>query len=101
MNGKLYMTKLSSSLFWDMDMEQVNMDTCPSQIVQRVLEYGNINDWKLILSYYGLPMIVELCKNMRSLSPVCLSYICCISNTSKEEYRCYHISQLSSTPWNF
>ncbi len=81
-------------------MKEIDIDKCPSQIVQRVLEYGNMNDWRQTLAYYGLPKIVELCKNMRTLPPVCLSYICCISGTSKEEYRCYHISQSNKTHWN-
>ncbi len=83
-----------------MDMSQVDMDTCPSQIVQRVLEYGNISDWRFVLSYYGLPKIVELCKKMRTLSPVCLSYVCCISGTSKEDFRCYHTLQSNNILWN-
>lgn len=47
----------------------------PQQVVQRVLEYGNLDDWRLIRAYYGLHRIVELCKQMRTLDPVCLSYI--------------------------
>lgn len=100
MDGKEYLKRLSSSLFWDIDMSQASMDTCPQQVVQRVLEYGNMNDWRLIRNYYGLPRIVELCKQMRTLDPVCLSYICLLSGTSKEEYRCYHTTQSKPTLWN-
>ena len=66
------------------------METCPQQVVQRVLEYGDINDLRLICACYGLPRIVELCKQMRTLDPFFLSYIFLLSDTSKEEYRCYH-----------
>ena len=69
------------------------MDKYPSFFVQRVLEYGNWNDWKLLLSYYGKDQIVEICKRLRSLDSICLSYICAISNTKKEEYRCYRMKQ--------
>lgn len=76
------------------------MDTCPQQIIVRVLEYGTLEDWRLIRSYYGLDKIVECCKQARSLDPVALSFICCISHTRKEEYRCYHTAQSNPTPWN-
>lgn len=76
------------------------MDKVPGQIIQRVLEYGEWSDWKLILDYYGLDHIVDVCKRLRTLDPVCLSYICTISHTNKEDYRCYRIRQSNPTLWN-
>ncbi len=81
-------------------MSQADMDKAPAQIIQRVLEYGEMNDWRLILDYYGLDRIVEVCKQSRTLDPVCLSYTCCISDPKKEDYRCYHTRQSSPTLWN-
>ena len=92
--------EFTEGLFWDIDMELFDLDKCPSQIIQRVLEYGDIKDWHLIRSYYGLDKIVKVCQQLRSLDPVCLSFICCISNTRKEEYRCYHTKLLNQTLWN-
>lgn len=100
MSGKSYIQRLSPYLLWDMDMEKVDMDTCPSQIIQRVLEYGTLEDWRLIHKYYGLDKIVEECKKMRSLDKVALSFICCKSNTNKEDYRCYRTRQSNPTLWN-
>ena len=95
-----YISKLSLYLFWDIDITKAEMDTCPAQIIQRVLEYGQWEDWQLIRSYYGLDKIVSICKSLRTLDPKALAYICCISNTSKEEYRCYHESLRNPTIWN-
>ena len=100
MDEKECLSKLSPFLFWDIDMSQASMDACPQQVVQRVLEYGNLDDWRLIRAYYGLHRIVEFCKQMRTLDPVCLSSICLLSGTSKEEYRCYHTVQSRPTLWN-
>lgn len=91
---------MSSHLFWDIDLAQADMDRAPAQIVQRVLEYGELSDWRLIRDYYGLDKIVEVCKQLRTLDPVCLSYICAISQTRKEDYRCYRTRQSNPTPWN-
>ena len=88
------------NLFWDTDSSMLSMDTHSAYIIQRTLEYGQMNDWRLINQYYGLQKIVEECKQMRTLDPVCLSFICTISHTKEEEYRCYHFRQSFQTPWN-
>lgn len=100
MNRKNGIGQLSPVLLWDIDPEEADMDTCPQQIIVRVLEYGTLEDWRLIRSYYGLEKIVECCKQARSLDPMALSFICCISHTRKEEYRCYRTAQSNPTPWN-
>ena len=76
------------------------MDSYPAFLIKRVLEYGNMDDWRLIRSYYGVDRIVEECKTLRSLDPVCLSYICAISHTKPEEYRCFYSRQSTHTLWN-
>ncbi|WP_455591219.1 DUF6922 domain-containing protein [Bacteroides sp.] len=62
--------RFSTNLFWDMDKELLSMETCPAQIIQRVLEYGGMNDWRLLLSYYGLERVVIETKKMLSYSTV-------------------------------
>ena len=93
MDSKSYIERFSSHLFWDMDNKLLDMDICPKQLIQRVLEYGSWKDWLLIREYYGLDKIVEEVKQICSLEPKVLSYICCISDTKKEDYRCYHFQQ--------
>lgn len=100
MENKTFINSLSKHLFWDTDVTDADLDTYPAYFIQRVLEYGNLDDWRLIKSYYGLDRIVGVCKTLRSLDPICLSFICAISHTNKEDYRCYHFKQLNPTPWN-
>ena len=100
MSSKDCLQKFSKNLFWDADMSTLSMDSCPTYIIQRVLEHGQMNDWRLINRYYGIDRIVEECKQMRSLDPVSLSFICTISHTKEEDYRCYHFRQSFPTLWN-
>ena len=44
-----YISKTILYLFWDIDITKADMDTCPAQIIQRVLEYGQWEDWQLIV----------------------------------------------------
>lgn len=82
-------SSMSDYLFWDIDKDILDLDKSYIYIIQRVLEFGQWHDWVLIRKYYGLDKIVEACKKMRSLDSRALSYICNISNTNREEYRCY------------
>lgn len=100
MSNREFIQSFSNNLFWDTDPSTISMETSSRYIIQRVLEYGQMNDWRLINQYYGLQKIVEECKQMRTLDPVCLSFICTISHTKEEDYRCYHFRQSFPKLWN-
>lgn len=94
-------SRFSSHLFWDVDTRQIDMDRHARYVIQRVLEYGLWNDWKLVREYYGLDRIVAEVKQMRMLDPVALAYICAITNTKETEYGCYHFLRSNPTLWYF
>lgn len=85
-------SRFSKHLFWDIDVNRLDFEKNSSQIVQRVLEYGELSDWHQLLSCYTLNQIVACCQQMRTLDPRALSFICCISHTAKESYRCYNFA---------
>ena len=100
MSNSEWLSRFTSNLFWDADPTELSLDNNSRYIIQRVLEHGQIKDWHLINQYYGLNRIVDECKQMRTLDPVCLSFIATISHTKVEDYRCYHYKQLNPTLWN-
>ena len=95
-----YISKLSPVLFWDVDREQMDAEQHSAGLIQRVLEYGTLQDWRLTRDYYGMDRIVADCKRLRTLDPMALSFICAMSNTNKEDYRCYQFKQSTQTLWN-
>lgn len=100
MATKEFIERLSQYLFWDMDKEQLDVRQSASQLIQRVLEYGTLDDWRLARDYYGLDNVVNYCQQMRTLDPTALSFICAISHTQPTDYRCYHYKQSVPTLWN-
>ena len=54
MSSNEILRSFSSNLFWDADISMMSMDASSGYIIQRVLEYGQMNDWRLINQYYGL-----------------------------------------------
>lgn len=81
-------------------MADADLDKYPAFFIQKVLERGTMNDWRIIRSYFGVSKIAAYCQTLRSLNPICLSFICAISNTKKEDYRCWKLAQSYPTLWN-
>lgn len=84
-----YITSFSDYLFWDIDRSSLKLEDNASYVVGRVLELGRLQDWNLLVSYYGLDRIVSIAKNLRTLEPRALSFISVISSTPKNSFRCY------------
>ena len=100
MPSETYIARLSPYLFWDMDRQRVDAERNSRHLIQRVLEYGNLDDWRLTRDYYGMNRVVSECQQLRSLNPKSLAFICAVSDTKKEDYRCYHFRQSFPTLWN-
>ena len=91
----------SDYIFWDVDKDSIDLAVNAPYVVQRVLEYGQIGDWKNLLAYYGMDTIVRVSKKLRSLEPRALAFISTVSRTPIEQFRCYNIRQSNPEHCNF
>lgn len=96
-----YITQFSTYLFWDVNKDDLDMEEHSRYIIKRVIEYGMLNDWNIINKYYGLDRIIEIAKTFRDLEPRALVYLSAISQTPKEQFRCYIYQQSNPQHWNF
>ena len=69
MNKQLSIEQFTKNLFWDISPLAFDVEQCPAQIVERVLERGEWSDWCLIRDYFGLEQIAAICKTLRTMSP--------------------------------
>lgn len=100
MKYEITINDFSQHLFWDVDLNGFDLEKHKSHLIQKVLEYGFINDWNLLKELYGLETIKEVSLNLRSLDAVTLSYLSAIFNVDKTEFRCYKNRQLFPNLWN-
>ena len=100
MSAYSYISQLTPVLFWDIDREHIDPERHSAGLIQRVLEHGTLQDWRLTRDYYGMERIVADCKRLRTLDPMALSLICAMSDTPKEDYRCWQFRQSNPTLWN-
>lgn len=92
---------LSKHLFWDTPVNTIDVEKNKSFIVQRVLEYGLMNDWNLITKWYGINAIGAITTQFRSLDPKALSFIVNITGLQINKFRCYTTKQLIHAHWNY
>jgi len=46
-------------LFWDVNKEKLDADLHKKNIIERILNYGVLADWKWLSSVYGKETIIE------------------------------------------
>ncbi len=100
MSKEITVEDFSQFLFWDVDLNGFDLDQHKIHLIQKVLQYGSLNDWNLLKQLYGLNTIKEVSLNLRSLDAVTLSYLAVIFNIDQTEFRCYKHRQLYPTLWN-
>jgi hypothetical protein len=94
MEGMETKGKFSPYLFWDIDIDSLDMEKHAAYIVGRVLDKGRFEDWTLMRNYYGMDRIKQIAQGLRSLSPKALSFISVMTHTPREQFRCYTQTQL-------
>ncbi|MCB9034995.1 MAG: hypothetical protein H6557_00070 [Lewinellaceae bacterium] len=93
--------QLSKVIFWDTAYEAIDWDNKARFVIGRVLMYGTIADWNTIKAYYGLERIKQEMLHERYLDKKTLSFLSCIFDVPKEEFRCYTERQSTPPHWNY
>lgn len=100
MQETITINDFSQHLFWDVDKPTFDLDKYKVQMISKVLEYGNWEDWNLLKSYYGLDTIKEVSLKLRSLDTITLTFLSTIFKIDKTHFRCYKHRQLVQNSWN-
>ena len=53
------LSNLRKTLFWDVNFKKLDAQKSTQFIIGRVLDFGNLNEWKIIKEFYGLEKIRE------------------------------------------
>jgi len=93
--------QLSPHLFWDVERSKIDFKKNKKWLLNRVLEYGLLKDWIVVLNYYGIEEIAQVAIQMKDLDKKTASFISVLSKIPKESFLCYTTKQLNPTHWNF
>jgi hypothetical protein len=90
---------LSPHLFWDCDQKKVSWDGSAKLILERVLHYGTLNDWKILISVYPKSKMSEITLDLIYLDPKALNFISSYLKISPKKFRCYTQRSLNQGHW--
>jgi hypothetical protein len=95
-NGLLL--KLSKYLFWDYNINTLDLNVDKNLILERVFTRGTENDEKEIFNYYGKDLIKDAVLTIKYLDKKTLNYLSIVLDISKEKFKCYK-KTLSENPF--
>jgi Family of unknown function (DUF6922) len=59
--------KLRRHLLWEYDFGRFDFDRSAAVVIERVVERGNMEEWREIMRYYGREKILEEARKSRQL----------------------------------
>ena len=79
---------LSPDLFWDVRVDDIDLEKHAVWLARRVLEYGDWPDWQKLVRYYGRARLSGIVTEIRSLQPRALAFCKVWFNLPECAFRC-------------
>ena len=94
-------TSLSPHIFWDVDVQSVDVEKNGIFVLQRVLQYGVLKDWLLLKSIMGVDNIKAFAVQLPTLDDVSISFLSNLYKIDKSEFKCYKNKQSNQNYWSY
>lgn len=95
------LTDFSKHLFWDTSADEViNLPDPLPFLVQRVLEYGLLEDWFHLKNLIGIDEIARVAKTLKNLEIKAAKLVATVSKEPIESFACYTTKQVNPGFWN-
>jgi len=101
MQKKLHIQLLPKHLFWDIDIEKLDVEKNSVLIIERIFNRGDLDDIKMLFDYYGLERIKNEIVKAGFLDKKTLNFVSKFLNIPKTEFQCYTKKQSKNVHWNF
>ncbi len=82
-------------IFWDVNMEAMDMDAKASFVIERVFERGDVDDIRSCRRYYGDERVTEVLLNAKFLPLDTTYFASAIFDKPLQDFRCYTLRQLN------
>jgi len=83
------MFKLNKSIFWDIDLEKIDLQSQKRFIISRILERGTWPDFKMLINFYGKDTVKKEVMQARYLDKKTLRFCSFYFDTAEENFRCF------------
>lgn len=93
--------QLTRTIFWDTRYESIDWIQNAPYVIDRVLHYGTLNDWRQIVAFYGREKVKRIVLNLRYLDKRALSFCAAYFQTPKEQFRCFNTEPSIREQWSY
>jgi len=93
--------ELSGRMFWDTPVSNIHWLEHRHFIVQRVMRYGRLEDWKLIQKWYGSDVLREIVVSLKNLDAISVAFLSLVLGIDKKAFRCYTEKQSRQSFWDY
>lgn len=100
-NQNTTLKNLSPHLFWDVDIDQLDLKKHKSLILERVFNYGQLKDIKIVLRLYGTQDLQRDIVRLKNLSNKSLHFLSFYFSIPKDQFKCYTQKQSKNQHWNY
>ena len=88
-----------NTFFWDVDPLKIDLQKHESFIIERILEWGDIDALEWIKESYGKERIISALKNSRNISVKTANFYTHIFNIPRRDLRCFQTRSFLKMPW--
>lgn len=93
--------QLNKAHFWDVDITKMDQEKSKRLIIERIINFGNLHEIKLIREFYGIKEITSILTNLNYIDPKTLNFVSLLFQVPKSKFKCYTRKQLTHQPWNY
>ena len=96
-----FLDKINKVYFWDIDPAGLDEFKSKRIIIERVMNFGNLQEIKLIKDFYGANEVTNILCNLNYIDPKTLNFASLLFHIPKTKFKCYSREQLTRQPWNY
>jgi len=96
-----FKNSLTKSLFWDVNIEDIDVEIHSLFIVERILTRGTLVDFRALIDNYGVDKLKSFVVEIKNLDERTLSFCSVYFSIPKSKFRCYNFKQSNQTHWNY
>lgn len=94
MTADEFKSKMTTSTFWDVDFDDVDLEKQRQFIISRIFMRGDLPEIRNAIEYFGKEEVVKSVTNVSYLDDLTLSYCSTIFRIPKKDFKCYTEKQL-------
>jgi hypothetical protein len=93
--------QLDKAYFWDVDINQMDEVKSKRLIIERVINYGNLQEIQLVKNHYSVKEVKTILCDLNYIDPKTLNFISLLFHIPKTKFKCYTRKQLTAQPWSY